>query len=117
MESALIITPFSARAISMAMADLPLAVGPAISTTRFGRLLGIMDSVVVLIAAHGSGAITSDMGQSLTANGWPRATLWKLLAQMRQRHERCAQGFPLTSTVCQSFIAAKNFCWRIWIQP
>jgi phosphoserine phosphatase len=53
--------PPRARAASNASADLPLAVGPAISSTDFGFFWFIMTSVLVLIAKTGSGAINDDV--------------------------------------------------------
>jgi hypothetical protein len=55
------ITPPRASAASSATADLPLAVGPAISSTDFGFFWFIMTSVLVLIAKPGSGAINDDV--------------------------------------------------------
>src|SRR5262245_20580168 len=61
MASALTMTPPSSSASAMASADLPLAVGPAISTVRFSEGMASMDSVVILIAAPGARAISSAM--------------------------------------------------------
>src|SRR5215208_5063643 len=60
-------TPFRSRASSRASADLPLAVGPAISSARFGRGIVAVDSVVVFIAAPGSRAIDDGLVQDVTA--------------------------------------------------
>jgi phosphoserine phosphatase len=62
-------TPPRAEAICNARADLPLAVGPAISSADFWvRWLG-MDSVLVLMAAPGSGAITPEVVTALRDHG------------------------------------------------
>src|SRR5665213_1066404 len=95
MESALMITPFSARAISIAMADLPLAVGPAISTTRFGRLFAIMDSVLVLIAASGSGAITSEMATKLGGTWLAEGEALEVLSEREAEVRKLSAGLPI----------------------
>jgi phosphoserine phosphatase len=63
------ITPSRSRASLMAKADLPLAVGPAISTADLKGDLDIMDSVLVLMAAPGSGAITSHVVEAMRDHG------------------------------------------------
>src|SRR5262245_20489575 len=62
MASALMTTPPKARAIARAACDLPLPVGPAISTARLSRPLNdsvaaMAGTVLVLIARTGSRAI------------------------------------------------------------
>lgn len=58
-------TPLRDFANSIANADLPLAVGPAISTTDFCVIGFSMDSILVLIASPNSGAISHEVIQKV----------------------------------------------------
>src|SRR4051794_278935 len=62
MESALTISPPTASASRSASADLPLAVGPAISQMR-----GSMELVLTLVAPPGAGALSLNLRETLAA--------------------------------------------------
>src|SRR5215472_3970377 len=64
MESALTISPPSRSARRSASADLPLAVGPAISQMR-----GFMELVLTLVAPPNAGALSLNLREALAAGG------------------------------------------------
>src|SRR5690349_20387045 len=64
MESALTISPPSACARRRASADLPLAVGPAISQMR-----GFMELVLTLVAPPNAGALSLNLRELLASAG------------------------------------------------
>src|SRR5438309_1815267 len=69
MESAFTISPPSATASASASADLPLAVGPAISQMRGSPLRGFMELVLTLVAPPGAGAVSLNLRETLAAGG------------------------------------------------